>query len=203
MAGGAVLPSMLSGVAMFVPPWMRGRLRLPSRIALLLGFGALSAAGAQANATEVDTSSKPERVPQQSGKAFGELAVWTEEGRVYVSESGKPAQELSLGNTAEAAYLRELLERDGANAASPHLVPDRIILVGGGGSGIGWVPADRSQAPAGAGAPSGAGSGYAAPGSPAATGFGPARPSTPGQAAPPENRRLPSKANTAHGRENG
>src|SRR4051812_35659234 len=118
---------------------LRERLRLPSRIALLLGFGAMSAAGAQADATEVDPGNKPERVPQQSGKAFGELAVWTEEGRVYVSESGKPAEELRLGNTAEARYLREVLEREGAKAGSPSMVPDRVILVGGGGAGIGWI----------------------------------------------------------------
>jgi hypothetical protein len=188
---------------MFLPAWMRGRVRLPSRIALLLGFGALSAAGAQADATEVDHGSKPERVPQQSGKAFGELAVWTEAGRVYVSESGKPARELSLGNTAEAAYLRELLERNGANATSPSVVPDRVILVGGGGAGIGWVPADKSQAPAGSAAPDGTSAGRTAPGGPAATGFGRATPRPPARTAPPENQGLPSKASTIHSRENG
>jgi hypothetical protein len=188
---------------MFLPPWKRGRLRLPSRIALLLGFGALSAAGAQADATEVDHGSKPERVPQQSGKAFGELAVWTEAGRVYVSESGKPARELSLGNTAEAAYLRELLERNGANATSPSLVPDRVILVGGGGAGIGWVPADRGQAPGGPGASGGAGSGYAAPGSPAATHSGPPTRRPPAKATPPGNNGGLGNPGTLRPRENG
>lgn len=194
---------MLLGVAMSLSSSVREWLRLPSRLALLLGFGALSAAGAQANATEVDIGSKPERVPQQSGKAFGELALWTEAGRVYVSESGKPAQELSLGNTAEAAYLRKLLERNGANATSPSVVPDRMILVGGGGAGIGWVPADKTQTPAGPAEPGSVGFGRPPPGPPAATGFGRTMPGVPDRAAPSENRGLPGKARNMQTRENG
>jgi hypothetical protein len=181
---------------------LRERLRLPSRIALLLGFGALSAAGAQANAKEVDLGKKPERVPQQSGKAFGELAVWTENGRVYVSESGKPAQELSLGNTAEAEYLRDLLQRNGANASSPSLVPDRIILVGGGGSGIGWVPADKNRGATIPGVPADTGSGQGTPSAPAATGFGPPGPGGPAQTAPPPNSTDTGRT-SMHTRENG
>lgn len=181
----------------------RLRLRLPSRIALLLGFGALSAAGAQAHSTEADLGNKSERVPQQSGTAFGELAVWTEAGRVYVSESGKPAQELSLGNTAEAAYLREILERNGANATSPRLVPDRIILVGGGGAGIGWVPADKNQTPAGPAAPADTGFSPAPSDARAATGFGPSIPSAPVRATPPKNQRVPTRTGITRTRENG
>ena len=52
-----------------LPKW----LRLPSRIALLLGLGALSAAGAKADTGEVDPGYAPARVPQQSVKTFGDL----------------------------------------------------------------------------------------------------------------------------------
>src|SRR6266446_2254777 len=109
-------------------------LRLPSRVALLLGLGALSAAGARADMQEI--GSDPAPVPQQSAKSFGEVHVWNDDGRIFVAESGRETQELRLGDTAEARYLRELLERNGAVADSPYVLQDRMILVGGGGKGI-------------------------------------------------------------------
>jgi hypothetical protein len=123
---------------------LRRWLRLPSRLALLLGLGALSAAGAQANTAEVRVGNEPTRVPQQSAKSFGELLIWSDGGRIYVSESGKEAQELRLGDTAEARHLKQLLERDGAAPDSPRALPHRMILVGGGGEGIHW---ERTRQP--------------------------------------------------------
>jgi hypothetical protein len=155
------------------------RLRVPSRLALLLGLGAISASGVQAATPESDAGSKPKAVPQQSGKTFGELEVWIEGDRIYVSEAGKAAEELRVGNTAEAAHLKQLLERNGANAASPSVVPDRMIFVGSGGSGIGWVPAGPHQMPAKPSAP--------------ATGFGPPSPTAPVQTVPPERPREPAE----------
>src|SRR5205809_4536866 len=89
--------------------WMR----LPSRVALLLGLGALSASAAQANTAEVNGDG-PLRVPQTSAKSFGELRIWNDGGRIYISEAGKAAQELRLADTAEARHLKQLLERNGA-----------------------------------------------------------------------------------------
>jgi hypothetical protein len=170
------------GVAM---SWsMQAWLRLPSRIALLLGFSALSAAAAQASAPEIGRGAQPDRVPQQSAKSFGDLAIWSEAGRIYVSESGKPAQELRLGDTPEARQLRHMLERDGAVTGSPRVLLDRLILVGGGGDGFHWVPSDKKKA-------SGAMS------APAATGVAPRTRTAPGQTPPPETPGLPSRTNTA------
>jgi hypothetical protein len=122
-----------------MPSSMRAWLRLPSRIALLLGMGALSVAGAKAATVgEVHPANDGARVPQQSGRALADLMIWQESGRIYVSEAGKPAEELRLGNTAEARLLGELLEQQGATAATPRALNDRIILVGGGGEGIHW-----------------------------------------------------------------
>src|SRR4051812_23467286 len=103
-----------------LPKW----LRLPSRVALLLGVGALSATSAQAGTSEFDRSA---RMPQQSAKSFGELRIWSEGDRIFVSESGGPAQELLLGESVEARQLKEMLHRDGSSADSPRVVPDRII----------------------------------------------------------------------------
>jgi len=118
-------------------PALRDLLRLPSRIALLLGLGALSAGGTEAVAnTEPVDGGAP--IPQHSSKTFGELLIWQAGGRIYVSEGGRLAEELRLGDSAEAQRLLELLNRIGATATAPHAMSDRIILVGDGGSGLHW-----------------------------------------------------------------
>jgi hypothetical protein len=101
---------------------LRKWLHLPGRIALLLGVGALSAAGAKAAVMEPHLGNGPVRSPQQSAKSFGEVLIWSEGGRIYFSESGHEAQELRLGNTPN----------------SPHILQHRMILVGGGGAAVHW-----------------------------------------------------------------
>ena len=130
---------------MFIPSSLPKWLRLPSRIALLLGLGALSAAGAKAGTGELNSGHEPARVPQQSVKTFGDLLVWSEGERIYVAEPGREAQELSLGDTREADRLRQLLGREGATAEAPLALHDRIILVGGGGEGFHWGQVRQSE----------------------------------------------------------
>jgi len=137
---------------MSLPSWLRRSLRLPSRIALLLGAGALSAA-AEHGIAEAHLGDSLVRVPQQSAKTFGEVRIWSAGGRIYISEDGRNAQELPLADTPEARRLRQLLDGDGADAASPRVLHNRIILVGGGGDGFHWAPtrksdtADKAQPP--------------------------------------------------------
>jgi hypothetical protein len=121
-----------------MPSSMRGWLCLPSRIAMLLGLGALSVTGAKAGIVGPHSGHDGAPIPQQSAKASGDLLIWTDKGRIYISEAGNPAEELKLGDTAEAAALRRLLEREGGTAAAPHALRDRIILVGSGGAGLHW-----------------------------------------------------------------
>jgi hypothetical protein len=163
-------------------------LRLPGRIALLLGMGALSAAAAKADASEMGGG--PSRVPQQSAKSFGELRVWSDDGRIFISEAGRAAEELRLGDTAEARRLKRLLEEDGAAAESPRVLPQRIILVGGGGEGIHWTPVDSTGT-----------SGKAA--SRGTAGFGAAKPAAPAQTTAPANTGAPGKPHAASSEKKG
>jgi hypothetical protein len=132
---------------MSLPSSLREWLRLPSRIALLLGVGALSAAGAKAAMTEAHPGEGLVRGPQQSAKSFGEVLIWSEGGRIYFSEGGNGARELHLADTPEARNLRHLLEQDGAVADSPRVLRHRMILVGGGGNAIHWGSARSSNSP--------------------------------------------------------
>ncbi len=126
----------------FVHKW----LGFSSRIALLLGLGAVSIAGAKAAAvSDVLPGGDRTLVPQQSAKALSELLIWQDDGRIYVSEAGKPAEELSLGTGTEAGLLRQMLERAGATSAKPQALRDRIILVGSGGSGFNWDAVPQSE----------------------------------------------------------
>ena len=120
-------------------------LRLPSRIAVLLGMGALSATGASPAIAQPDPGNGPTRVPQQSAKNFGEVLIWSEEGRIYLAEAGKPGEELRLGDTFEARHLRQLLEQHGATASARRVLLNRIILVGGGGCGFDRTDTDHSR----------------------------------------------------------
>ena len=130
-----------------MPSSIRNLLNLPSRVALLLGVSALSVAGAKADTGgDLGPDRDGTRVPQQSAKPLADISIWVENGRIYFSEAGKPTEALNLGNTAEAELLAQMLNEKGATAITPHVLRDRIILVGGGGDGFHWT-AKRNEAP--------------------------------------------------------
>ena len=103
---------------------MRKWLRLPSRIGLLVGLGALSAAGARADIPAVTQASY--------SPGLGELLIRVEAGRIYISEGGRDFRELLLGDTADAHLLRELLAGTDGTAIPLH----PLILAGAGGDGF-------------------------------------------------------------------
>ena len=123
---------------MAVAIFSRRFLSWTSRLAVLLGIGALSAAGTQAAAGT-------QGQPAQNGADRGELRVWSEGGRIYLAEPGAAARELQLGDTAEARRLRALLQDDGKVNGGVRL--DRMILAGGGGSGFDWAPPGQATQP--------------------------------------------------------
>jgi hypothetical protein len=98
-------------------------LRLPSRIALILGMGALSTTAARADA------------PEQGNLApFGDMLVRSEGGRIFLSEGGQET-ELRLSATPQRDRLLRLLEEHGPGGVKLDRDP-RLIMSGGGGSGF-------------------------------------------------------------------
>jgi hypothetical protein len=102
--------------------WKRW-LGLPSRLALTLGLGAATVAGARA-----DAPADHERV------GSGDVLIRSEGGKIYLSEGGRET-ELRLGATPERDRLLQLLEAH--EPAGVKLDPDpRLIMSGGGGAGF-------------------------------------------------------------------
>ena len=106
---------------MAIPCSVRKWLRLPGRVALILGLGALSTAGSQA-----DT--------QASQPASGDASVRSDGGKIYLSEGGRET-ELRLGATPQRERLLRLLEEHGSAGVKLDSDP-RLIMSGGGGTGF-------------------------------------------------------------------
>jgi hypothetical protein len=103
-------------------------LRLPSRIALILGMGALSATGARADAPE----SGPGATVSPAGR--GDVLIRSEGGQIFLSEGGRET-ELRLTATPQRDHLLQLLEEHGAAGIKLDRDP-RLIMSGGGGTGF-------------------------------------------------------------------
>jgi hypothetical protein len=106
---------------MATPRSVRKRLRLSGRAGLMLGLGALSTAGAQA-----DT--------QTSQPASGDASVRSDGGKIYLSAGGRET-ELRLGATPQRERLLRLLEEHGSAGVKIDSDP-RLIISGGGGTGF-------------------------------------------------------------------
>jgi hypothetical protein len=129
-----------------MPNSLRTWLCLPSRLALLLGAGALSGTGAQAAAPTDHGKIGLAAMPEPTSGS-GDMLVWSEGGRIYLSEPGKQTQELRLGDTAEARSLKRMLEAEDASAASPRVMPRRMLLAGTGGQGFHWARPGAATTP--------------------------------------------------------
>jgi hypothetical protein len=123
---------------MAIPHCVHRWLRLPSRIALILGLGALSTAGASADA-------------QANQTASGGPLIRSDGGKIYLSEGGRET-ELRLGATPQRDRLLRLLEEHGPAGVRLDRDP-RLIMSSGGGAGFYWWGQKKSTpegvAPAG------------------------------------------------------
>ena len=125
---------------MAIPRSLHRWLRLPSRIALILGLGALSSTGAPADA-------------QANQTASGDALIRSDGGRIYLSEGGRET-ELQLTATPQRDRLLRLLEEHGPTKLDRD---PRLIMSSGGGSGFYWWGQKKSTtngvAPAGSAPP--------------------------------------------------
>jgi hypothetical protein len=122
---------------------VRQWLRLPGRVALILGLGALSTAGAQAGTPE--SRDRADRA---------DVLIRSEGGKIYLSEGGGEFQELQLRDTAEARHLKQLVDDRSRALGSAPLRLNPTILAGGGGAGFHWwVPSEKTDTPGKTGAP--------------------------------------------------
>ena len=112
--------------------------QLPAWGALLLGFGALLGQDARADAAQVQ-SSKPQATRSD------EVAVRLDGDTVFISQDGRAFEELHLGNTAEAAHLKQLLRDAGAIGQAVSVPVGAMIVASGGGSGKGEKPKQQSS----------------------------------------------------------
>jgi len=110
-----------------IPRSLRHWLRLPGRLALILGVGALSTAGARADAS--DLADRP---------AFGDLQIRSEAGKIYFSEGGREFQELRLSPTPQRNHLLRLLEEHGPARVKLDRDPHLLMSSGGGSSFFWW-----------------------------------------------------------------
>jgi hypothetical protein len=118
-------------------------LRLPSRIALLLGLGALSAAGAAAGALEPAADPTNSPTSEKDRPNFADLVIRSEGGRIYLSEGSGALQALALADTPEARLLMQIVARQGATPTAIRL--KSTILAGAGGDGFHWTPVGRAN----------------------------------------------------------
>ena len=123
---------------MAIPRAVYQWLRLPSRLALILGLGALSTTGAPADA-------------QPNQTASGDALIRSDGGKIYLSEGGRDT-ELRLSATPQRDRLLRLLEEHGSAGVKLDRDP-RLIMSSGGGAGFYWWGQKKSTpdgvAPAG------------------------------------------------------
>jgi hypothetical protein len=108
---------------MIIPRRVHRWLRLPSRLALILGLGALSTTGAPADA-------------QPNQTASGDALIRSDGGKIYLSEGGRET-ELRLSATSQRDRLLRLLEEHGSAGVKLDRDP-RLIMSSGGGAGFYW-----------------------------------------------------------------
>jgi hypothetical protein len=115
-------------------------LRLPGRVALILGLGALATGSSRADVRD-----------QRNATVMGKTLIRSDGGRIFLREGGRET-ELRLSATPERERLLRLLEEHGPAGVKLDRDP-RLIMSSGGGAGFYWWGQKKSTpdgvAPAG------------------------------------------------------
>ena len=123
---------------MYRPNFKLSWLRLSQWGALMLG--AAFASNAWAGRPDLLTPERTGVPSNQRGPQFDEVLVRIEGTKIYISEGGSAFEELSLGETLDAAGLRKLLTDAGAAKIAIAVPVGSIVVASGGGSGDGAKP---------------------------------------------------------------
>ncbi len=118
---------------------------LPAWAALLLSGGALIG-GARADQPRPPP---PELIPDLFGRPLSrsdEVVLRLNGEDIYFSQGGSAFEELRLGDTPEALHLRKLLRDAGGmgQSVSVPIGPTIVASGGGGASGWGWKPKEKT-----------------------------------------------------------
>ena len=119
--------------------------RMPVWGALMLGFGVLMGGSARA-----DQPKPPELTPDLTGQSpsrSDEVTLRIDGENIHLSQGGGAFEELRLGDTPEAEYLRKLLQDAGAIGQSVSVPIGSTIVAGGGGGASGWGGKSKQKAP--------------------------------------------------------
>lgn len=106
---------------------------------LLLGFNALMG-GARADSPELRWSGTAPEPSSRSASRSDEVTAKIDGENIYISLDGSAFEELRLGDTPEAAYLKKLLRAEGADGRLVSVPVGSMIVASGGGSGKGEKP---------------------------------------------------------------
>jgi hypothetical protein len=105
----------------------------------------LFASSAQADRTHGQLTRAASESPTQAAPNSSDAAIRIDGDAISISQNGGAFEELRLGNTPEAAYLRKLLQEAGAGARSVTVPVGSMIVASGGGSGKGSKPKQQTQ----------------------------------------------------------
>ena len=112
--------------------------RLGGQAALVLGLGALAAAGGRADAGPDQRDAGV--APSVQGKPEGprEMRIRIDGARIFLSEGGGDFRELALGDEVHAQRLKALLAQNAGATGPKGIRLDQMLLAGAGGEGFHW-----------------------------------------------------------------
>jgi hypothetical protein len=127
------------------PPSLSKKLSRSLKVGTLaLGFGGLLAADTPAHKSGFQAGAGP--TPYRD-LALDAVVMFLNGEKIYFSQRGGAFEELSLGSTQQATYLRQLLKDAGA-AEHPVSVPiGSMVVANGGGAGDGKRPVAEETKP--------------------------------------------------------